>query len=209
MSPITIVIADDHKLVRETWALVLSHDARFSVIAECGSAESAITAVKRLNPDIILLDINLPGMNGIEAVPILRKASPVSMIIGISLHTIPGYAKKMMQQGAKGYLTKHSSKQEMIDAILAVYAGEKFLCRQIKEIIADQFTGEDDNRNKLNKLSTRELEIIELLKKGMTSQEVGDILFISRKTVEVHRYNILKKLGLRNTAALISFLNKY
>lgn len=206
MKPITIVIADDHRLVREALTMVLKADQRFEVLASYSTAEAAIEAVRKFAPNVVLLDINLPSMNGVKAVPLILKASPSSQIIGISLHAQPSYARKMVQVGASGYVTKNSSKAEMIEAIVAVNEGRKFICSQIKEAIAEQFTEEQDS-NKSEKLSGRELEIIDLIKKGMSSREIGESLLIATKTVEVHRYNILKKLDLKNSAALINFLN--
>ena len=209
MDPITILIADDHKLVREAWSLILNKDERFKVVAECSSAESVIETVKTLVPAIVLLDISLPGMSGIEAVPIILQASPSSKIIGISQHAVPEYALKMMQQGAAGYVTKSSSKEEMIEAILAVHSGKNFICQYIKELMAEQFMGGGNPYKAIKTLSQRELEIIELIKEGMSSVEIAKQLSITAKTVEVHRHNILKKLNLKNTPALINFISKY
>jgi DNA-binding NarL/FixJ family response regulator len=208
MKPITIIIVDDHKLVREAWMELLNNEQHFSVLGTCGSAGSAIESVKQLAPDIVLLDINLPDISGIEAIPDIQQASPYSKIIGISLHALPHYARKMMKEGASGYVTKNSSNAEMIQAIFTVYAGKKFICHKIKEIIAEQLGTEENGDNKLNTLSARQLEIIEFLKKGLSSKEIAATLYISVKTVEVHRYNILKKLGFKNTASVIDFYNK-
>jgi DNA-binding NarL/FixJ family response regulator len=207
MNPISLLIADDHKLVREAWTLLLSKDERFTVLAESGTAVSAIEAVRNFKPDIVLLNVNLPGINDIEAVPIIHRSSPASKIIVISQHTSFGYARKMMQQGARGFVMKKASKKEFIEAIVAVHSGKIFICSLVKEMIAEQFTTEDHSR-KLHKLSARELEIIELIKKGLSSKEIAETLFISDKTVEAHRHNILKKLNLKNSASLINFITK-
>ena len=118
MDKITILIADDHTLVRETWSFILNTDPRFSVIAESGSGEEAVELAKKLRPNIVIMDINLPGINGIEATQQIRRFSPGSRILGVSLHTQPTYARKMMQKGALGYVTKNSSREEMFKAIL-------------------------------------------------------------------------------------------
>ena len=203
MKPITILIADDHKLIREAWTMVLNQEQRFNVIASCGTAASAIEMAKKHMPDIILLDISMPGLSGIEAVPLLIQAAPFSKIIGVSLHVLPSFVRKMMQHGAHGYVTKNSSKEEMIEAILKVYEGEKYICRFMKQEIAEQYAIDDPLHNKFSALSPREIEIIELIKNGLSSKDIAQRLLISVKTVEVHRYNILKKLNLKNTAALI------
>lgn len=207
MDKISILIADDHTLVRETWSFILNTDPRFTVVAESGSGEEAVELAKKLRPNIVIMDINLPGMNGIEATQQIRKYSPGSRILGVSLHTQPTYARKMMQKGAMGYVTKNSSREEMFKAILEIQAGKKYICDEIKNILSEQVISGDDPQTGLNSLSQREIEIISYIKKGYSSKEIADALNISVKTVEVHRYNILKKLNLKNAAALVNFIN--
>jgi DNA-binding NarL/FixJ family response regulator len=207
MSKITILIADDHTLIRETWSFILNSDPRFQVVAECGTGEEAIEKSKELHPDIVIMDINMPGINGIEATEQIKKISPQSKIIGVSLHTQPTYARKMMQKGAMGYVTKNSSREEMFKAIEEVYEGKKYICEEIKNILSEQVLSGDEQPTGLNTLSQREIQIISLIKKGYSSKEIAEALEISVKTVEVHRYNILKKLNLKNAAALVHFIH--
>ncbi len=207
MDKITILIADDHTLVRETWSYILNSDPRFHVVAECGNGEDAVEMAKKLLPNIVIMDINLPGMSGIEATQLIRKYSPGSKILGVSLHTQPTYARKMMQKGAMGYVTKNSSREEMFKAIIEVSEGRKYVCEEIKNITSEQAFSGKDQASGLNALYRREVEIISLIKKGNSSREIADSLRISVKTVEVHRYNILKKLNLKNSVALVNFIN--
>lgn len=207
MEKITILIADDHTLVRETWSFILNTDERFKVIAESGSGEDAVEQAKQLKPDIVIMDINLPGINGIEATQQIRKFSPASKILGVSLHTQPTYARKMIQKGAMGYVTKNSSREEMFKAIVEIQAGRRYICDEIKNILSEQVINGDDPQTGLNSLSQREIEIIHFIKKGFSSKEIAERLDISVKTVEVHRYNVLKKLNLKNSAALVNFIN--
>lgn len=207
MNKISILIADDHTLVRETWSFILNTDPRFTVVAESGSGEEAVELAKKLRPQVVIMDINLPGMNGIEATQLIRKFSPGSKVLGVSLHTQPTYARKMMQKGAMGYVTKNSSREEMFKAILEIQGGKKYICEEIKNILSEQVISGDDPQLGLNSLSQREIEIIAYIKKGYSSKEIADALNISVKTVEVHRYNILKKLNLKNAAALVNFIN--
>src|SRR5439155_7512826 len=172
-----------------------------------GSGEEAVEMAKNLRPAIVIMDINLPGINGIEATQLIRKYSPGSKILGVSLHTQPTYARKMMQKGAMGYVTKNSSREEMFKAILEVQEGRKYVCEEIKTILSEQVMSGDDQSGGLNSLSQREIEIISFIKQGFSSKEIGDQLNISVKTVEVHRYNILRKLNLKNAAALVNFVN--
>lgn len=207
MEKITILIADDHTLVRETWSFILNTDDRFKVIAESGSGEEAVELAKELRPNIVIMDINLPGMNGIEATQLIRKFSPASRILGVSLHTQPTYARKMIQKGAMGYVTKNSSREEMFKAITEIQAGRRYICDEIKNILSEQVINGEDQQGGLNALSQREIEIINFIKKGFSSKEIAESLDISVKTVEVHRYNILKKLNLKNSAALVNYIN--
>ncbi|RPD51801.1 MULTISPECIES: response regulator [Chitinophagaceae] len=207
MDKISILIADDHTLVRETWSFILNTDPRFTVVAESGSGEEAVELAKKLRPQIVIMDINLPGINGIEATQQIRKFSPGTKVLGVSLHTQPTYARKMMQKGAMGYVTKNSSREEMFKAIMEIQGGKKYICDEIKNILSEQVIAGDDPQAGLNSLSQREIEIIAYIKKGFSSKEIADALNISVKTVEVHRYNILKKLNLKNAAALVNFIN--
>jgi DNA-binding NarL/FixJ family response regulator len=205
---ITILIADDHKLIRETWAYILNNDPRFQVIAACGNAEEAVELAKTKNPDVILMDINMSPMSGLDATQQIRKVMPGAKIIGVSMHSQPAYAKKMLQIGARGYVTKNSSKEEMICAILEVHDGKKYICEEIRNIISDQLLEEKDTVTpNINMLTEREIQIINLIKEGKSSKEIAINLNISLKTVEVHRHNILKKLKLKNSASLVNFIN--
>jgi two-component system invasion response regulator UvrY len=209
MGKTTIFIVDDHKLIRETWCFFLNRSPLYEVVAECGSGEEAIESIKKFRPDIVLMDINLPGMNGIEATQLIRKFSPGSKILGVSLHTQPSYVRQLIKNGAMGYLTKNSSAEEMFHALNEILSGRKYICSEVKNIISEQeFYGPGQPKG-INGLSKRELEVITWLKKGLSSKEIADRIFVSSKTVEVHRYNILKKLNLKNTAALINFINRY
>jgi DNA-binding NarL/FixJ family response regulator len=208
MNSITILIVDDHTLIRETWSFILNADSRFNVIAACGSGEEAVELVKQFRPNIVLMDINLPGINGIEATALIRKYAPGTKIVAISLHTQPAFVQKIMQNGASGYVTKSSGRQEMIKAIEEIFFGKKYICNNIKEIIAEQMMFNDGQQKGIHSLTPREIEIISLIKKGDTSKEIAASLYLSTKTVEVHRYNILKKLKLKNSVSLVEYVNK-
>lgn len=207
MEKITILIADDHKLIRETWTYILNSDPRFQVVAECGDSEQAVELSKQKRPQIILMDINMTPINGFEATEKIRKVSPGSKIIGVSMHSQPAYAKKMLQVGAKGYVTKNSSKEEMFKAIIEVFKGNKYICDEIKTIISEQLLDENPDTPNINSLTEREIQIINHIREGLSSKEIASKLDISLKTVEVHRHNILKKLKLKNSASLVNFIN--
>jgi len=204
---ISIAIVEDLDVVRNGLKDFISLSTDFLVVDAFKTGEEAFEHLPEIRPDIVIMDINLPGMNGIEATQQIRKYSPGSKILGVSLHTQPTYARKMIQKGAMGYVTKNSSREEMFKAIMEVQNGRKYICDEIKNILSEQVISGEDQQSGLNSLSQREIEIIAFIKKGHSSKEIADSLNISVKTVEVHRYNILKKLNLKNAAALVNFIN--
>ena len=137
----------------------------------------------------------------------VRKYSPGSRVIGISMHSMPAYARRMLQVGAMGYVTKNSSRDELVEAIIDVNGGKKYICAEVKNILALQELDEESGIPDMNLLSRREIDVVQLIKEGFSSKEIAGKLEISLKTVEVHRYNILRKLKLKNTAALVNFIN--
>jgi DNA-binding NarL/FixJ family response regulator len=166
-----------------------------------------IDEITILKPDIVILDINIGPFSGIEATKLIRKLAPGTRIIGVSMHNQPSFARKMIRNGASGYVTKSSNKQEMYDAIRTVMKGEKYICAEIQKNIAEQMlvNGQD---NKISQLTEREIEIIRLIKNGSTNKEIAEMLFLSPRTVETHRARILKKLKLKNSLSLIKYINE-
>lgn len=207
MEKITILVTDDHYLVRESLSLLLNEDPRFFVAASTGTGEEAIEIVRQISPDVVLMDINLPGINGIEATKAIRKISSTTKILGLSMQAQPSYAFKMMEQGANGYLTKNSSFQEMCKAIIAVHNNNTYLSDEMKDIITNISFNIDDTEVQFNSVSEREIEVIEFVKKGYSSKEIAKYLKLSSKTIEAHRYNIMRKLKLKNVAALVNYFN--
>ncbi len=207
MDKITILLVDDHKLIRESWSFILNSDPRFKVIGETSNADEAVEIARDKKPSIVLMDINMSPVNGFEATRMVRKFSPGAKIIGISMHSMPAYARRMLQMGAMGYVTKNSSKDELLTAITEVNSGKKYVCEEVKNILAQQELVEEGVTPDMNVLSRREIDVVQLIKEGLSSKEIAIRLDITLKTVEVHRYNILKKLNLKNTAALVNFIN--
>lgn len=201
----SVLIADDHQLIRQAWTMFISANTHFSVIAECSSGKEAVDYAVRHRPNVVLMDINMPDINGIEATQKICEQAPGVCVIGVSSHAHPSYARRMMQNGASGYMTKNSSAHELLCAMTAVLNGKKYICDYIKNIIAEQAFADNGLKNNIHSLSTREREIIDLVKKGYSSKEMAALLNLSIKTVEVHRYNILRKLNLKNTAALVNY----
>lgn len=203
---IRIIIADDHLLIAETWATLINMDQDFEVVKVYDNTKSLIDEITELKPDIAILDININPFSGIEATKMIKKLAPGTKIIGVSMHNQPSFAKKMIRNGAMGYVTKNSTKIEMYDAIRSVMKGEKYICAEIQKNITNQMLVDDDD-NKLSKLTEREIEIIKLIKNGSTNKEIAEQLFLSPRTVETHRARILKKLDLKNSLSLVKYIN--
>jgi DNA-binding NarL/FixJ family response regulator len=177
------------------------------VIKVYDNTKTMIDEITEIRPDVAILDININPFSGIEATTMIKKLAPGTKIIGVSMHNQPSFAKKMIRNGAMGYVTKNSSKLEMYDAIRSVMKGEKFICAEIQRNITNQLLVEEED-NKLSKLTEREIEIIKLIKNGSTNKEIAETLFLSPRTVETHRARILKKLGLKNSLSLVKYINE-
>jgi DNA-binding NarL/FixJ family response regulator len=207
MKKISVIVVEDHQLVREMWANFFADNDEIEVVGQCGEFDEAIEMAKVKRPDIVLLDINLPEYTGMDAVPLIRKYSPSSRIIAVSMHNQPAYAKKMLQMGARGYVTKNSSHKEILEAVDEVMNGGTYICREIKNNLSKQLLNNHPEKPGIKDLSVREIEIVKLIKEGLSSKEIAIRLNIAARTAEVHRHNILKKLGLKNTASLVNFIN--
>lgn len=135
--PVRILISDDHLPLRETWNYILNKDERFSVTAACGSGQEAVALAKSLCPDVVILDISLPGMRSLETAEQIRKAAPGAQILCVSLHSLPNLAHTMLQKGAMGYVLKNTTREEMFTAILEIRAGRKYRCPEMLEAVTE------------------------------------------------------------------------
>jgi DNA-binding NarL/FixJ family response regulator len=208
MEKITVLIADNHQLIRESLVSILNADQRFKVVAEASSGEDVVRMAVALKPQIALIDIDLNGLNGFEIIQSITRKLLNTKVIGLSLRAIPVYAKKILKLGASGYVTKNSSKQEFLHAISEVQKGKNYICDEVKEIIMRRQIEPEKAGPDITALSKRELEVTQCIKEGMSSKEISGKLGLSLKTVEGHRYHILKKLSLPNSAALVNYVNK-
>lgn len=208
---IKVIIIDDHKLIAEAWKTMLEMQDRFEVIGVYHNPVEGADAVKVKRPQILLCDINMQPISGLDVTKLVKKFSPGTKIIAVSLLTQPAIVKKIIKLGASGYLTKSSDKQELYEAIAEVLSGKIYICHEVKDILTQiNLTNDEDETEKhdLNRLSERELDIVKLLKKGLSSKEIATELSLSVRTVDAHRYNILKKLNLKNATALVNLLNE-
>lgn len=207
MEKITILLVDDHRLLRESWYGILNSDPHFRVVGDTGDGMEAIKLAKNLQPDVVLMDLNMMPVDGYEVTKQIHKSGSGSRVIGLTMYNNVISAKRLLALGAMGYLTKNSSKEEMKEAIIEVRKGRKYICKEIKNVLAQQELEEDSEVSLVGSLSKREIEIVQYVKKGLSSREIALQLDIGMKTVEVHRYNILRKLHLKNSASLINFFN--
>lgn len=202
---IKVLIVDDHKLIVEAWTNILNSEQNIEVCGNADNAEEALNLAHRYRPDIILMDINLKGgSSGFEATENVMNQLPKTKVIALSIHDDLSIVKKIFSIGATGYLTKNSSKKELIESIKKVYEGEKFVCEEIKDRFLNSAMNTTEDNNK-KELTSKEIEIIKYITKGLTSKEIGEILHISNRTVDTHRHNILKKLEIPNAAQLSSW----
>ena len=196
-----ILIADDHHLFNDGLKSLLINELDLEIIGQVYDGNAVIAFVKKQLPDLILLDINMPLMDGIEVAEVLLESYPDLKIIALTMYAEPKYIKEFQRIGVQGYLLKNTSKGELLTTIHSVFLGKKMYDNKL--IVSNLHS--EDSFVKLHNLTKREIEIIKLLKEGMTSQVIADKLFVSIFTVDTHRKNILFKLNLKNTADLINF----
>ena len=207
---IRLFFVDDHRMMIDMWSALLGSDPRFEVVGYALDGESAIEKVKTLQPQVVLMDITLPGQSGIETTKQIRDQNPGVRILAVSMHSNTLLIKQMLTNGASGYVSKTSSFEEMSSAIQTVANGQRYISDDIKELITAQMINPEiqSAAAKINQLTKREMEIVDMLKEGLSSKEIAERLFISNRTVEVHRYNIFRKLGVTNIVSLIKLVNE-
>lgn len=201
---IKVLIVEDHKLIAEAWSSLLENAHGIRVIGTADTATDAFDFCMQHKPDIVLMDINLKDSSGLDAAEKINNNLAKTRVIGLSLHNDISYVKKFLSIGAKGYLTKNTNKTELIDAIRKVQDGEVYIAMEIKDRYFTSLLDVNNNEAK-KELTFKEIEIVKLISQGLTSKEIGEKIFISSRTVETHRHNILKKLGIPNAAQLSSW----
>lgn len=210
MSHIRVLLADDHTIVREGLVRILKTTADMEVVAEAGDGDEAVTRALETRPDVVVLDINMPRLNGLEAARRMRKALPGAAILVLTMHGDAEYVLKMMRAGADGYLVKDGAAVELIAAIRALKNGRTYLGAQASTALADAYR---DNRpipdDPYGNLTDREREVFHLVVEGCTSNRIADRLGISPKTVENHRMRLMEKLGLHSTAELLRYASRH
>ena len=206
---IKVLLADDHQLFREGIATLLFSAENIEVIAQAEDGIEAVEKVKHFKPDVVLLDIAMPRMNGIEATKKIKSLYPAVKIITLSMHSDKQYVKGVLEAGADGYLLKNCTYRQLTEAIQSVYDGKKYLSQDITEMVINGYLSPSaTNESEYSKLSEREKEIFMLFARGKSTREISDQLFISVKTVNTHKQNILSKLKLTSNTELVKFALK-
>ena len=204
---VSVFLVDDHAVVRDGLKLLLESCAGISVVGEASDGRTAVRRVNDLRPDVVIMDIAMPEMNGVEATRQIREECPTAQVIILSMHSTSEHVFRALEAGARGYLVKESAGVEVVDAVIAVKEGRRYLSRKISEQVLDDYvkhrTG--PSRSPLELLSSREREVLQLVVEGKTSAEIGEILFISAKTVETYRSRLMQKLGTSDIPSLVKF----
>jgi len=207
METIKALIADDHRIVREGIQTLLSNESDIEVIAQAENGRDAVKLALKLQPDITIMDIGMPELNGIEAIIQIRRKLPNARIIVLSMHSEHEFIWKTFKAGAFAYLLKDCAAQELVTAIRRVNSGKKYISEDISDVVLQDFvdTKWHDKQASYVPLSDREKEVLQLLSEGKTTKEIAEILFISKKTVESHRKNIMEKLQIFNIPDLTKY----
>jgi len=200
---IRVLLADDHSLVRRGLALILATDPTMQLVGEARDGNEAIELVATLQPDVVVMDISMTGMNGIECTRVLSERNPNTKVIVLSMHRDPVYVREALRVGAKGYLIKEDTDDNLLSAIRNVAKGNAFLSPAVAGVVVTDFRKHVSNP--LDLLSTREREVLYLIAEGLTNKEAASKLGLSVYTIEAHRSRVMEKLNLQSSVDLVRF----
>lgn len=205
---IKVLLVDDHELVRTGIEVLLNAVEDLSVIGVCGCGEQALDVVERDRPDVILMDINMPGMGGVEACRRILQRDPEAKLIAVSVHNDGPIPQQVLKMGVMGFISKGSPVEEMVTAIRIVSEGRRYLCQEVANNLALQNTP-GNSESPFVKLSQREAEVVNLILQGKSIPEMAEILLISDKTINTYRYRLYQKLGIKNDVELTRLAVKF
>jgi DNA-binding NarL/FixJ family response regulator len=203
-----IAIAEDHTILREGLRALLISEPDFEVVCEAGDGRDAIQCIEEHQPDLILMDLSMPRMNGLEAIKEIKKRSRTTMVMALTVHKSEEYILATLQAGADGYVLKDTTHSELVSAIRHVLSGKRYLSPGVSEKVIEGYLEEKrivKTRTAWDTLTKREREILKLIAEGYKNKEIADYLCVSLKTVEKHRTNLMKKLDIHNVATLTAF----
>lgn len=204
---IRIILADDHKIMREGLRALLAKHPDIEVVAEAGDGRGVVDLARELNPDVVVIDIAMPHLNGIDATRQIVKESPGVKVIALSMHSDKKFVKEMLGAGASGYLLKDAAFEELDMALSTVMNNQTYLSPKITDTLVKDYLGSRAPQGKLYSpaLSTREREVLQMIAEGKTTRDIATTLYLSVKTVETHRKQIMDKLGLASVAELTKY----
>lgn len=209
MDKIRILLADDHALIRSGIATLLQANKDFVIVGEATDGEEAIQKTKELSPDVVIIDLSMPKLSGIEATAIIKKKYPSTSVLVLTMHENEEYVYQILKSGAGGYVLKSAGKEELSAAIRAVVKGEKFFSPRVSQLMAEGYIrrmeGQEKSTTTEVPLTKREIEILALVAKGLTNQQIASQLFISPRTVDTHRTNIMQKLDIHDVVNLVRY----
>ena len=209
--PTQILITDDHQLILDGLKSIIREQQDMNVVAEANNGQMAVTLCSTLKIDLVMMDIDMPVMNGLEATQQIKKNNPGIKVVVLTMHDEPALIRRIMEIGADGYLLKNSDQEELVDALRKVISGQKYFSAEVTMALAggkginESFTLRPADAVLLAQLTEREIEILKQIAEGLSNKEIGDKLFISHRTVDTHRTNLMKKLDVHNIAGLIRF----
>jgi len=208
---ISVLIVDDHKILRDGISAILQTNRDIKVSGECEDGNDVLNFLKSHKVDVILMDIMMPKMNGIDCTKIVKSKHPEIKILAISMHNESNYIQSMMEVGANGYILKNTSGEEMYKAIKTIHEGKSYFASEVTDSIMNSYlhpTKDNKKKNKLTidvDLTEREVDVLKLITEEYTNKEIGEQLNISNRTVDTHRRNLLRKIGAKNSIGLIRF----
>jgi two-component system, NarL family, response regulator NreC len=208
MPNISVLLVEDHHVVRKGISYLLSLEEDIDIIGEAEDGNNAIKMVKDLCPDVVIMDITMPNLNGIDAVKQIKKSIPETKVIILTMHTREQYIRQALREGASGYLLKESTQEELVNAIRTVHKGGVALSPSISRFVLNEYVRQADPKKEVDSLellTDRERQVLRLIAEGKTNKEIAKCLSISKSTVNIHRTNIMQKLNIHDTVGLVRY----
>lgn len=202
---ISVLLADDHAVVRDGLRALLEAQADIEVVGDAANGREVLRLAQQLHPDVVVMDIAMPELNGVEATQQMHDAYPSTQVLILSMHSTTEHIFRALQAGARGYLLKDSAGAEVVDAVRVVHAGRRYLSQKIAATVIDDYIAERHRASPLESLSSRERQILQLVAEGKSSAEIAAILFLSPKTVDTYRSRLMHKLDIGDLPSLVKF----